>query len=85
MSSDCPPIVPRAGWNATQPNMAGIKYLGLPTPHITLGQTATSEVRTFEECKIQVKSIQNWHMNDNKWADIGIKYVYNTTPLSVNS
>ena len=35
----------------------------------------TPEADNFEECAAWVRSIQDYHMDDNEWSDIGYSFL----------
>ncbi|CAH1109811.1 unnamed protein product [Psylliodes chrysocephalus] len=71
---DCPPIITRADWNASDPKE--IKPLSInPPPYVLVHHSATQSCFTVEACKRLVKSIQNVHMNTNGWEDIGYNFL----------
>ena len=73
MTVICPTVIPREGWNAVPPNVTDIVKLKLPMPEVTLGQTNRVVRPTYEACKEELIRIQRAHMNDDEWADIGMK------------
>lgn len=71
---NCPPIYTRQEWNASEPTE--IKSLRQnPPPYIVVHHSATQTCQTVLSCKKLVKSIQNYHMIDNNWEDIGYNFL----------
>ncbi|XP_056633665.1 peptidoglycan recognition protein-like [Diorhabda sublineata] len=71
---NCPPLYTRQDWNASMPRE--IKSLRVnPPPYIAVHHSATQSCLTVSACKKLVKSIQNYHMIDNDWEDIGYNFL----------
>ncbi|CAL8105802.1 unnamed protein product [Calicophoron daubneyi] len=66
-------IVSREQWGAQAPRTAHTKITGAVT-YAFIHHTATPSC-TGEASKARVQSIQNHHMNTNKWDDIGYSFL----------
>ncbi|XP_058803321.1 peptidoglycan-recognition protein 1-like [Phymastichus coffea] len=68
-----PNIIERAQWGARSP--ASLNYLVTPLLYAVIHHTVTPECNRFSECADIVRSIQNHHMNDLGWDDIGYSFM----------
>ncbi|KAF8788821.1 Peptidoglycan-recognition protein LB like protein [Argiope bruennichi] len=66
-------MVPRARWGAREPKE--INYMQIPVPHLFIHHTAMSECNDFDSCSRMMRAIQNFHMDDRGWDDIGYNYL----------
>ncbi|GFR15106.1 peptidoglycan recognition protein 1 [Trichonephila clavata] len=66
-------IVSRAKWGAreSKSNLTMVT----PVPHIFLHHTAMRECNNFESCCQMMRTIQNFHMDDRGWDDIGYNFL----------
>jgi len=69
----CPPIVTRAQWGARAPKSTS--RITRPVPKMFIHHTETPRCTTTDRCKSIVKSIQNYHMDTQKWDDIGYNFL----------
>jgi len=69
----CPPIISRAQWGARAPTSSS--SISKPVPKVFIHHTETPGCTTLAQCKARVKSIQNYHMDSNKWSDIGYNFL----------
>ena len=53
----------REDWEARDPVCQ--ENMTIPVTYIFIHHTATSECSDFEECSVQMRAIQNLHMDDN--------------------
>lgn len=67
---DCPRIVTRAQWGARAASTAQLPIR--PAPFAVIHHTAGAACATEAACATQMRNIQNFHMNTNGWADIGM-------------
>ncbi|XP_058444769.1 peptidoglycan-recognition protein SC2-like [Malaya genurostris] len=72
VSAQCPRIINRAGWGARAANTAVLP--NRPAPWVVIHHTAGSSCTTDAACAQQMRNIQNHHMNNNGWADIGYNW-----------
>ncbi|CAG9857299.1 unnamed protein product [Phyllotreta striolata] len=71
---DCPTIYSRSDWNATPPTDS--KPLSIiPPPYVVVHHSATASCKNHQDCRTLVKSIQNYHMQDEGWCDIGYNFL----------
>lgn len=68
-SDSCPNILERAQWGARR--WKSVNYLVTPLLYVVIHHTATPECDKFSDCADIVKNIQDYHMDDLKWDDIG--------------
>ena len=73
VNGQCPTIVSRSGWGA-RPANSGILPTR-PAPWVVIHHTASAACTTQAACSIQMRSIQNSHINTNGWADIGYNFL----------
>lgn len=70
-----PPIATRAQWQARPPTSTGV-VLGRGPDHIVVHHTASANSSDFSVSHAHAlsRSIQNFHMDGNGWADIGQQF-----------
>lgn len=69
-----PTIQPRTAWNASAPS-SGLTAIGTTT-RLIFHHTGWNFSNTgYSDCAAEVKKIQDYHMNNNGWSDIGYHYV----------
>ncbi|XP_056633106.1 peptidoglycan-recognition protein SC2-like [Diorhabda sublineata] len=74
VSAKCPDIISRSGWNASPPG--DVTFLREnPPSYIVVHHSATKSCNSKQDCIPLVKSIQNSHINDKKWSDIGYNFL----------
>lgn len=74
MSCDCDvPIVARKEWGARLPK--SVKNMATPVQFVFIHHTAMDCCLTQDECLQQVRTIQNFHMDDRNWDDIGYNFL----------
>ncbi|KAL4711796.1 hypothetical protein ACJJTC_005965 [Scirpophaga incertulas] len=67
------PFVDRAGWNARTPSKKN--PLTTPVPYVVIHHSYTPPAcRTGCECKEAMRQMQNFHMDDRGWWDIGYNF-----------
>ncbi|XP_063428578.1 peptidoglycan-recognition protein SC2-like [Mytilus trossulus] len=66
-------IISRDIWGARSPK--GTSNIHLPVPNFFIHHTAGKHCTTFSACISRMKSIQNSHMDENGWADIGYSFL----------
>ncbi|CAH2105811.1 unnamed protein product [Euphydryas editha] len=69
----CPGVVTKKQWGGLSP--LHVKYLPRPVNLVIIEHTATSKCSTDEECKNIVQSIQNNHMENLHFWDIGLNFL----------
>ncbi|XP_070571270.1 peptidoglycan recognition protein 3-like [Ptychodera flava] len=65
-------IVNRSQWGARPPTER--EYIPMPVPYLILHHTAGKRCYTHENCSAVMRGIQNFHMDDRKWGDIGYTF-----------
>ncbi|KAF5402092.1 Peptidoglycan recognition protein 5 [Paragonimus heterotremus] len=73
LSTQAVQIVSRSGWGARAPSSKR-QYISGPVPYVVIHHT-TGSTCTGETCKRMVRSFQNYHMNTQKWSDIGYSFL----------
>ncbi|XP_041362760.1 peptidoglycan-recognition protein SC2-like [Gigantopelta aegis] len=68
-----PTIVSRSEWGARSPRSRS--YRRLPVSEVIIHHSDTPSCYTSSSCKARVRSIQNHHMNTNRWSDIGYNFL----------
>ncbi|OWR50928.1 peptidoglycan recognition protein precursor [Danaus plexippus plexippus] len=66
-------FVTKEEWDGLPP--LHVDYLPRPVDLVIIQHTVTSTCSTFESCKNIVQSIQNTHMEDLKFWDIGMSFL----------
>lgn len=74
---ECPVIISRKEWKAVKPNSVR-KLAENPAPFIVIHHSATPFCNSKESCTKQVQNIQRYHMEDQKWEDIGYNFLVST-------
>ncbi|XP_075771585.1 peptidoglycan recognition protein 1 [Pelodiscus sinensis] len=69
----CPTIVSRSQWGARAPRSR--VHLRTPAPFVIIHHTAGNHCTSQAACSQQVKGIQNYHMDKNRWSDIGYNFL----------
>ncbi|XP_030830590.1 peptidoglycan-recognition protein SC2-like [Strongylocentrotus purpuratus] len=68
-----PRIISRSEWGARSPTST--TNLNTNLPYAVVHHTATSSCTTEFSCKSRVRAIQNYHMNNKGWSDIGYNFL----------
>uniref|UniRef100_A0A8C8SUX5 Peptidoglycan-recognition protein n=1 Tax=Pelusios castaneus TaxID=367368 RepID=A0A8C8SUX5_9SAUR len=69
----CPTIVSRSQWGARPPRSR--VQLRTPVPFVIIHHTAGNRCTSLASCRQQVKGIQNYHMDNQRWSDIGYNFL----------
>ncbi|XP_059609449.1 peptidoglycan recognition protein-like isoform X2 [Phlebotomus argentipes] len=72
-SFSCPEIVTRKRWQAREP--LHVFYTILPLEFVIVHHTVTNTCNAQRKCVPIVQSIQNYHMDDLKFDDIGYNFL----------
>ncbi|PSN48378.1 hypothetical protein C0J52_21011 [Blattella germanica] len=67
-------FISRQMWPAWPPKRIG-EHLQHPVPYVVLTHTVTEECLTLEECAFLIRHMQKYHMDCNKWDDIGFNFL----------
>ncbi|XP_072388348.1 uncharacterized protein [Diabrotica undecimpunctata] len=71
---ECPKIYTRNEWGARE--ALSVKPLRKdPPPYVVVHHSATHSCFSVENCTKLVRSIQNYHMDNNVWEDIGYNFL----------
>jgi N-acetylmuramoyl-L-alanine amidase. len=71
----CPRIITREEWGA-RPPVSTPSNMTLPVPYAVVHHGGiNSYCTTQDQCAAIVRSYQNYHIDDNKWNDIGYNFV----------
>lgn len=73
-SGDCN-LVTRSEWGAREPNHQIPSLNAIPPHYVVIHHSATRSCNDTESCKQLLKSIQNYHMDDREWCDIGYNFL----------
>ncbi|XP_006825027.1 peptidoglycan-recognition protein SC2-like [Saccoglossus kowalevskii] len=65
-------FIDRSEWGARDP--VSRTNLDTPVQYVIVHHTAMNRCYTMEECKAQMRAIQNFHMDVRKWNDIGYNF-----------
>ncbi|KAL6423448.1 hypothetical protein ACFW04_010204 [Cataglyphis niger] len=68
-------IISRAQWGARAPKSAAANLRIKPVPNVIIHHSTGSGCETQANCQLKVKNIQNEHINNKKWSDIGYNFV----------
>lgn len=74
ISGESPVIIPRKQWNA----VSAIEVAQLvenPAPYVVVHHSVTPFCNTTEKCSREVRNIQKFHMETQKWDDIGYNFL----------
>lgn len=66
--------VTRSKWGARVPIQ--IEYQIAPLQYVVIHHTVTSTCTTETSCSQLLKNMQNFHMDELEYYDIGYKYIY---------
>ncbi|KAG5879651.1 hypothetical protein JTB14_014977 [Gonioctena quinquepunctata] len=67
-------IIDRQNWGAVSPKSR--QNLGRnPPPFVVVHHSETPACETLEKCKQRIRNIQNYHMNNRGWDDIGYNFL----------
>ncbi|PIO16196.1 hypothetical protein AB205_0060950, partial [Aquarana catesbeiana] len=69
----CPTIVSRSQWGGRSPTCRS--RLSTPVPNAVIHHTEGAFCNSQATCSAQVRNIQNYHMNTQKWCDIGYNFL----------
>uniref|UniRef100_A0A452IAW9 Peptidoglycan recognition protein 1 n=1 Tax=Gopherus agassizii TaxID=38772 RepID=A0A452IAW9_9SAUR len=69
----CPTIVSRRQWGARPPRSR--VPLRTPVPYVIIHHTTGNRCTSQASCSQEVKGIQNYHMNTQRWSDIGYNFL----------
>lgn len=67
----CPEIVSREKWRGKSP--IAVEYTVIPVKTVIVHHTVTDECNSLQSCSELVQSIQNFHMENLEFHDIGYK------------
>ncbi|KAK4875941.1 hypothetical protein RN001_012363 [Aquatica leii] len=73
IAGSCPAIVSREQWGARNPEI--IDYVVFPLDIVIIQHTATDTCKSTETCKNLVRSIQNYHIDNVNFGDIGYNFL----------
>ncbi|XP_018419661.1 PREDICTED: peptidoglycan recognition protein 1-like [Nanorana parkeri] len=71
-TQNCPTIVSRAQWGGKTPTC---KRMSVPVPNVIIHHTEGAFCSSRSTCSAQARNIQNYHINTNKWCDIGYNFL----------
>lgn len=66
-------IVSRAGWGARPPSST--TTMSTPVQYVVIHHSEGAACSTNSACETQMRSMQNYHMDSNGWADIGYRSI----------
>ncbi|XP_011314862.1 peptidoglycan recognition protein [Fopius arisanus] len=69
---ECPTIISRAQWQARRSREDN--FLITPIPYVIIHHTVTPECETFAACSGRIRNIQDYHMDELNWQDIGFSF-----------
>ncbi|XP_039366945.1 peptidoglycan-recognition protein SC2-like [Mauremys reevesii] len=69
----CPTIITRSQWGARPPRSR--VPLKTPVPYVIIHHTVGNRCFNLASCSREVKGIQNYHMDSNRWPDIGYNFL----------
>ncbi|KAG8041270.1 hypothetical protein G9C98_002258 [Cotesia typhae] len=68
----CPNIISRSQWQAREAKSSN--FIINPIAYIVIHHTVTPQCLTTESCSSRVKNIQDYHMDELLWGDIGFSF-----------
>lgn len=69
----CPNIIDRSRWGGQQ--TLSVEYVIIPVKNIIIHHTVTGECSTENECSSTLRNIQNFHMEQLEFHDIGYNFM----------
>nr|DBA20385.1 TPA: hypothetical protein GDO54_017173 [Pyxicephalus adspersus] len=69
----CPTIISRSQWGGRNPTCR--TRLSTPVANVVIHHTEGAFCNSQSTCSAQVRNIQNYHMNTQKWCDIGYNFL----------
>lgn len=66
-------IISRDSWGARRTSSSS--YIRVPVPNIYIHHTVTNPCSSFSECISRMKQIQNYHMDNRGYADVGYSFL----------
>ncbi|KAM4640714.1 peptidoglycan recognition protein 1-like isoform 2-T3 [Discoglossus pictus] len=69
----CPTIISRAQWGSR--NVRCHTRMKTPVPYVIIHHTAGASCNSQSTCSAQVRSMQNYHINNQRWCDIGYSFL----------
>ncbi|CAB3360576.1 Hypothetical predicted protein [Cloeon dipterum] len=72
-ASGCPHVISRAQWSARPTKWTTNRKV--PVQFVVIHHSAGSECSYQGRCTAVVRSIQNYHMDTNKWGDVGYNFL----------
>lgn len=73
--SNEPKIISRAEWGAREPAGPIEDLPQYPPPYVVIHHSATPGCTSQAICQSRVRSFQNYHIDHNKWNDIGYNFL----------
>lgn len=70
---NCPKIKIKRKWGGEE--SLTVDYQIIPVKYVIIHHTVTSKCSTFSDCSDIVKNIQNYHMKQLGWSDIGYNFL----------
>nr|XP_022912534.1 peptidoglycan-recognition protein 2 [Onthophagus taurus] len=70
---DCPRILYKADWGGRAAK--GVEHTIIPVKYVIIHHTVTPSCSTEEICSDLVTNIQNYHMDELNWHDIGYNFL----------
>ena len=71
-NGQCPTIISRAGWGARAGNSQVLPTR--PAPWVVIHHTAGNSCNSQSTCAAQMRNVQNDHMSNRGWSDIGYNF-----------
>lgn len=71
--SPCPKIVTRKEWDARDPET--VEYTIFPLKNVIIQHTVTGQCKNKKQCSELVQNIQNYHMDNVNYGDIGYNFL----------
>ncbi|KAK4879904.1 hypothetical protein RN001_008050 [Aquatica leii] len=73
ISGDCPNIINRSAWGSSETSLRNLRVN--PATHVIIHHSTGPTCLNENLCKKRVKSIQNYHIEHNRWDDIGYNFL----------
>lgn len=68
-------IITREEWGARAPKSPADNLSIKPAPYVIIHHSAGASCNTQAACQLKMKGIQNYHMDNKNWFDIGYNFV----------
>ncbi|XP_072743376.1 peptidoglycan recognition protein 3 [Anoplolepis gracilipes] len=68
-------VITRTQWGARAPKSPAANLKTKPAPNVIIHHSTGPSCETQAKCQLNVRGIQNEHMNNRRWSDIGYNFL----------